>query len=95
MKVEWRPAYEPGIMLDGTWVSYDIIEGLDERSQDTELTGQAPLLVYGDVRRVLVARGLATEQTRGGIYAGPAFAAFLDALEYEPRPVRPPGSSHE
>jgi hypothetical protein len=89
MNLEWKPVLEAGVTLDGTWISYEILGELQDRPQNTDVTFQDPLLVRPDEKRALVARGLAQEQTRGGVYAGPGLATFLDALVITPKPAIP------
>jgi len=86
----WRQEWHSGVVIDGVWVSAYVLAELDDRPQNTEVTYQEPLLVSPDVKAVLLKHGLATAQTRGGIYAGPEFAEFYRALRWPPKPQEGP-----
>lgn len=86
--MEWRREWCPGVTIDGVWIPDHVLGELAERPQNTEVTYQEALLVPPDVKEALVSHQLASEQTRGGVYAGPAFAEFYKALE---RPQKPRG----
>jgi hypothetical protein len=86
MKIEQRMVPEWGITLDGIWIPYDILEDLSEQDVYDSQFGPAYITPDRDQRRVLVAHGLAVEETRGGLHRGLGLQAFIDAIEW-PKPL--------
>lgn len=88
VEIQWKAMPVPGVTLDGVWIAMEVLGELEDRPQNTEITGQEPLLLDRHVKRILVAHGLAAEQTRGGVRAGPELAAFMRALTWTPAPAQ-------
>jgi hypothetical protein len=88
MKAQKRMVPEWGAELDGVWFPAELLEQLaDQGSYDSQF---APaLLVKTDQERVLLARGLAMKETRGGLHAGPAMKQFWQEFTFAPAPDRP------
>lgn len=87
MNIEKRMVPELGITLDGVWIPYDMLEDLSGQDVYDSQFGPAYITPDRDQRRVLVAHGLAEEETRGGLHRGLKLHAFIDAIEWpEPLP---------
>jgi hypothetical protein len=83
VKAQKRMVPEWGAELDGVWFPAELLEQLADQGQ------QHPLLVKTDQERVLLARGLAMKETRGGLHAGPAMKQFWQEFTFGPAPDRP------
>jgi hypothetical protein len=88
MKAQKRMVPEWGADLDGVWFPAELLEELSEQGPYDSQFGPA-LSVKTDQERVLLARGLAEKETRGGLHAGPAMKQFWDEFEFEPAADRP------
>lgn len=75
-----RPEY--GVTLDGVWIPYEMLEELEQQDRYASQFGDAYIRPDRDQRRVLVARQLAEEETKGGLHRGSALRAFIDAIEF-------------
>lgn len=83
MKIEKKMVPEYGITLDGVWIPYEMLEELQEQGQYDSQFGNAYIRPDRDQRRVLVARGLAEEETKGGLHKGPLLQDMIDDIEFE------------
>jgi hypothetical protein len=81
MKAQKRMVPEWGAELDGVWFPAELLEELAEQGPYTSQFGQA-FSVRTDQERVLLARGLAEKETRGGLHAGPAMKQFWAEFEF-------------
>jgi hypothetical protein len=84
MKAERRMKPEWGIMLDGVWIPYSMLEELaDQGEWDSQLgPGSAYIKPNREQQRVLVAHQLAVKETRGGLHRGPGLQALISAVEF-------------
>jgi hypothetical protein len=85
VRIEIRMIPEQGVTLDGVWVSYELLGELDEQGVWDSQFGDAFIRLSKDQERVLIARGLAVKETRGGCHRGPKLNEFMDALEWPER----------
>jgi len=82
MEAEKRFVPELGVELDGVWFPVSLLEELSEQGPWDSQFGSAFIAASRDQERVLLARGLAEKETRGGLHAGPAMAKFWDELTF-------------
>ncbi len=89
MKAQKRLVPEWGVELDGVWFPAALLEELSEQGRYDSQAGSAFIAAGRDQEKVLLARGLAEKETKGGLHAGPAMPGFWDALEFPgPAPDR-------
>ena len=83
MQVEMKMVPEQGVTLDDVWVPLQLLEELSEQGiYDSWFEGMAFISLSRDQQRVLIARGLAVKETKGGCHRGPDLTGFMEALEY-------------
>lgn len=80
--IEGKRVTEYGVTLDGVWLPYDLLERLNDQGQWDSQQGTAFIDADRDQERVLVARGLAERETRGGLHRGEHLRKFLDSIEW-------------
>jgi hypothetical protein len=86
MKAQQKLVPEWGAELDGVWFPASLLEELSEQGRYDSQFGDAFIAASRDQEKVLLARGLAEKETRGGLHAGPAMKQFWEELEF-PGPV--------
>lgn len=85
MMGEWRLAWQPGVVLDGTWVEFRLLGEL--RAQDVgEHEGELPE-TPAETWAVLEEQGIASRDAAGAHVAGPALAGVLAGMYW---PFEPP-----
>jgi hypothetical protein len=79
-RIETRMIPEQGVTLDGVWVPLALLGELEEQGPWDSQQWDAFIGLSTDQQRVLIARGLAVKETKGGCHRGPALKAFTDSL---------------
>ncbi len=64
------------------WFPAELLEELSEQGRWDSQFGEAFIRPNRDQERVLLARGLAEKETKGGLHAGPAMEKFWAELEF-------------
>jgi hypothetical protein len=89
MKAQKRMVPEWGAELDGVWFPAGLLEELADQGMWDSQFGSAFIHPDRDQERVLLARGLACKETRGGLHAGPAMKQFWAEFTFAPVADRP------
>jgi hypothetical protein len=90
MRAQRKLVPEWGVELDGVWFPAGLLEELSEQGRYDSQFGGAFTAASRDQERVLLTRGLAEKETRGGLHAGPGMKNFWGELEFpDPAPDRP------
>jgi hypothetical protein len=89
VKAQKRMVPEWGAELDGVWFPAELLEELADQGPYDSQAGRIFAAAGRDQERVLLARGLAVKETRGGLHAGPAMKQFWDEFTFDPAAGRP------
>jgi hypothetical protein len=79
-RLETRLVPETGLWIDDVWIPHSMLEDLADQEPFASDIGPAYIAPDRDQRRVLIAAGLAVEETRGGLHYGANLAVLLASL---------------